>query len=62
MCTFSSTMVNILLGKYVHKSISPQISLLYSKTGVCKGKSIFLIFDPKHRLKVLVRTASPRSF
>ena len=30
--------------------------LLYSKTGVCRGIPIFLIFDPKHRLWVLVRT------
>ena len=28
--------------------------LLYSKTGVCKGVCLFLIFDPKHRLCVLV--------
>ena len=32
--------------------------LLYSKTGVCRGIPIFLIFAPKLRLWVLVRTAS----
>ena len=37
-------------------------SLLYSKTGVCRGIPIFLIFTPKHRLWVLVRTASARRF
>ena len=36
--------------------------LLYSKTGVYRGITIFLIFDPKHRLWVLVRTTSPRRF
>ena len=30
------------------------------KTGVCMGIPIFLIFAPKHRLWVLVRTASPK--
>ena len=34
----------------------PQTPLLYSKTGVCRGIPIFLIFAPKHRLWVLVRT------
>ena len=29
------------------------------KIGVCRGIPTFLIFDPKHRLWVLVRTASP---
>ena len=32
--------------------------LLYCKTGVCRGIPIFLIFAPKYRLWVLVRTAS----
>ena len=41
------------------QSIPPQTPLLYSKTGVCRGIPIFLIFAPKHRLWVLVRTASP---
>ena len=33
----------------------PQTPVLYSKTGVCRGILIFLIFAPKHRLWVLVR-------
>ena len=40
------------------KSIPPHTPLLYSKTGVYRGIPIFLIFAPKHRLWVLVRTAS----
>ena len=42
--------------------IPPQTPLLYSKTGVCRGIPIFLIFAPKHRLWVLIRTASARRF
>ena len=42
--------------------ISPYIPLLYSKTGVCRGIHIFLIFALKHRLWVLVRTTSARRF
>ena len=42
--------------------IPPHTPLLYSKTGVCNGIPIFLIFDPKHRLWELVRTASSRRF
>ena len=38
--------------------IPPYTPLLYSKTEVCGGIPIFLIFAPKHRLWVLVRTAS----
>ena len=38
--------------------IPPYTPLLYSKTGVCRGIPIFLIFAPKHGLWVLVRTAS----
>ena len=34
------------------KCIPPYTPLLYSKTGVGRGTSIFLIFDPKHRLWV----------
>ena len=37
------------------KCIPPYTPLLYSKTGVCRGIPIFCIFDPKHRLWVLVR-------
>ena len=38
------------------KSIPPRTSLLYSKTGVYRGIPTFLIFVPKHRFLVLVRT------
>ena len=44
------------------KCIPPLTPLLYRKTGVCRGIAIFLIFAPKHRLWVLVRTASARRF
>ena len=40
------------------KCLPPQTPLLYSKNGVCRGIPIFLIFALKHRLWVLVRTAS----
>ena len=33
-----------------------------SKTGVWRGIPVFLIFAPKHRWWVLVKTASPRRF
>ena len=39
------------------KCIHPYTPLLYRKTGVCRGIPIFLIFDPKHRLWVLVSDA-----
>ena len=39
------------------KCIHPYTPLLYSKTGVCRGIPIFLIFAPKPRFWVLVRTA-----
>ena len=42
--------------------IPPYTPLLYSKTGVYRGLHYFLIFALKHRLWVLVRTASPRRF
>ena len=35
----------------------PYTPLLHSETGVYRGIPIFLIFDPKHALLVLVRTA-----
>ena len=38
---------------------TPHVPLLYSKTWVYRGTPIFLIFAQKHRLWVLVRTASP---
>ena len=44
------------------KQIPPYTPLLYSKTGVCRGIPIFLIFATNHRLWILVRTASPRRF
>ena len=36
------------------KSIPHHTPLLYSKTGVYRGIPIFLIFDPNHRIWVLV--------
>ena len=63
MHTFSKI---ILVNKHQEnmsvKCVPPQTPLLYSKTGVCRGIPIFLIFAPKHRLWVLVRTASARGF
>ena len=43
---------------------TPYTSLLYYKIiiVVYRGKPIFLIFDPKHRLWVCVRTALVRRF
>ena len=38
------------------KCIPPQPPLLCGKTGVCRGIPIFLIFAPKYRLWVLVRS------
>ena len=35
--------------------VPPYTPLLYSKTGVYSGRPIFVIFDPKHRVWVLVR-------
>ena len=40
----------------------PYTPLLYSKTGVYWGIKFFLVFALKHRLWVLVRTASMRRF
>ena len=42
------------------KSIPPHTPLLHCTTGGYRGISIFLICDPKHRLWVLVRTASAK--
>ena len=42
--------------------IPPWTPLLYSKTGVCRGIPIFVIFAPKHRLWVLIRTVLARRF
>ena len=44
------------------KCIPPYTPLLYRKTGICRVIPIFLIFAQKHRLWVLVRTASARRF
>ena len=33
------------------KCLPPYSRLLYSKSGVCRGIPIFLIFAPKHRLE-----------
>ena len=44
------------------KCTLPYTPLLYSKTGVCRGIHFFLIFALKHRLWVLIRTASMRRF
>ena len=44
------------------KCIPHQTPFLYRKTGVCRGIPIFLIFAPKHRVWVLVRTALARRF
>ena len=41
------------------KSVRPHTPLLYCNTEVYRGTSVFRTFDPKHRLWVLVRTASP---
>ena len=38
------------------------VNIHLQKTGVRRGIPIFLIFAPKHRLWVLVRTASSRQF
>ena len=43
-------------------TIYPLYPLLYSKTGIRRCIPIFLIFALKHRLWVLVRTASTRRF
>ena len=44
------------------KSIPFHTPLLYRNIGVYRGIPNFLIFVPKHRLWVLVRTASTRRF
>ena len=41
------------------KCIPPQTQPFYSKTWICRGIPNFLVFDPKHRMWVLVRIASP---
>ena len=44
------------------KCTPPHTPLLYSITGVYRGIHFFLIFALKHRLWVLIRTASMRRF
>ena len=44
------------------KCTPPYTPLLYSKNGVYRGIHYFIFFTPKHRLWVLVRTASLRRF
>ena len=64
------TLENVNTQACQHKSIALKYfspcnmlcSPLYSRTGVYRGIPIFLSFDPKHRLWVLVRTASARRF
>ena len=48
--------------KHVREMYTPHTPLLYSKTWVYGGILSFLLCDPKHRLWVLVRTASARLF
>ena len=47
-------------GKHFHVMHTPYTPLLYNKTRVYSGIQFSLILDPRHRLWVLVRTASPR--
>ena len=48
------------LFKIIHQdnmSINVNPFIARSETGVCRGISIFLVFAPKHRVRVLIRTA-----
>ena len=45
--------------RVVYTPVNPTF-ISKKKTGVCRGISTFLIFAPKHRLWVHVRTASPK--
>ena len=47
---------------YIIKTLIKKNPLLDSKTGVYRGIHYFSYFHSKHRLWVLVRTASPRRF
>ena len=47
-------------GKHVHVIYTPLYPTFICETGVYRGIPIFLIFASKHRLWVLVRTASAR--
>ena len=55
------SLILVLFCHHENKSVKrrpPYTPLLYSETGVYRGIHFFLIFAPKHRLLVLVRTAS----
>ena len=55
--------IHVSSGKHVLEMYTPvNPTFIWKKTGVCGGIPIFLIFAPKHRLWVLVRTASARRF
>ena len=49
-------------GKHAYIILTPLNPTLYSKTGVTGVYIIFLIFTQKHRLWVLIITASLRQF
>ena len=53
---------NLCRQKMSVKCIPPYTPLAYSKKGVYRRIPIFLIFDPKHRLWVLVRTTFAKWF
>ena len=58
--TFGTLEYFVTSGKHVHVMYTLFTPLLYRNTEVCMGIPFsFLIFAPKHRLWVLVRTASP---
>ena len=64
---FANVFLNLITHSYGlhHAKMSctpPHTPLSYSKTGVYRGIHYFLIFVLKHRLWVLVRTASVRRF
>ena len=48
--------------KHAYIILRPETSHLYSKTGVYRGIHYFSYFCSKHRLWVLIRTASSRRF
>ena len=55
--------VRFASGKHVRAINTPlNPTFIYKKTGICRDIPIFFIFATKHRLWVLVRTASARRF
>ena len=55
--------IYVTSGKHVRAIYSPlNPTIEKTTTGVCRGIHKFLIFDPKHTLWALVRTASARRF